>query len=423
MKNKRICKVLSCLAIVVLLVPLSVISAAAYDVPIKNSQDGTPVPDVDKPVADMSCWLATAANVLGAGGWGAGPNAQAKANNIYTNQLIPHFGNGNLTGWSSVAINWWLMNHGYNPASADYDATIDYTDVTHIVGVGAPGVYDFILRELRDCQYVNVAVMPETGEVGHEMTLVGGDWSGTPGSQSVWHDNNGDFPAAVNAEPAPNVFAGGAWTSIIHRGGIMYTPEDATLLCPGLRKPDDAVQNFDVAYFKDMRADGSLYNNWRHAGDNSGAYRNASGSPYAEWLDDFQVDIPNLPMPEPWYKEVYLLVDYIDRNVLQANPNIANVQLNVGGQLIPWDTLTWDDDGGQALFTWILDELVGQPPNEILVFPHMSYKQLYDISTGMGGPVKDWNVATICIPEPATTVMILSSLLGLFIVSARRGRN
>jgi hypothetical protein len=356
----------------------------------------------------MSCWLATAANVLGAADWGAGANAQAKADNIYTNQLMPHFSNGVLPGWSSLAINWWLMNYGFNPDSNDHNATNKYTDVTYIPGVGVPGVYDFILRELKDCQYVNVALRPLTGDVGHEMTLVGGDWAATPGGQSVWHDNCGDFMAGFNAEPAANVFVNGGWQSIIHRGNIVYTPEDATLLCPGLRKPDAAVKNFDVAYFKDMAADGSLVNGWRLAGANKGNYHGSSGNTYPEWIDDLQVDIPNLPMPEPWYKEVYLLVDYVDRNVLQVKPNIGNIQLNVGGQLIAPDKVVWDDDGGQALFVWVLDELDGQPPSEILVFPDPSYRNLFNISTGLGGPVKDWNVATICVPEPATLCLLVA---------------
>jgi len=398
--------------------------ALGYDVPPKLSQDGTAVPDVDKnpqaPQPDQSCWLAAAANVLGAAGWGSGANAQAKADNIYTNDLVPHFGTAN-TGWSSVAINWWLLEEGLDSGSVNYDPTGTYNNVTHVVGM-TNGRYDWLLTQLQECQYVNVSLQPETG-CGHEMTLVGGDWSATVPGNSAWHDNNGDQPVGVNLESAVNTSAGAgpnAGWSIQHRGAN-WSAEDATLLCPGLTKPDEAMQNFDAAYYKDMAADGSLFNTWRHAGAMVGQYQGSIGNTYAEWLDDFQVDIPNQPMPEPWYKVVYLLVDYVDQNVLQANPNIANVQLNVGGQLIAPDGggPTWDDDGGQALFTWTLDELDGQPANEILVFPHLSYNQLYDISTGQGGPVKDWNVATICIPEPATLSLLA---LGTVLVLRRRRR-
>ena len=64
---------------------------AAWDVAPANSQDGTPIPDVDKAVfnnpADNSCWQAAAANLLAAGDWGIGAGqqatAQARANRIY----------------------------------------------------------------------------------------------------------------------------------------------------------------------------------------------------------------------------------------------------------------------------------------------------------------------------------------------------
>ncbi|MBC8373032.1 MAG: hypothetical protein H8E53_05520, partial [Planctomycetes bacterium] len=70
------------------------------------------VPDVDKPVpGDSSCWIASAANNLAAAGWGSGATVQARADNIYTNDLMPHFGNGAWAGWSSVAINYWRLNH------------------------------------------------------------------------------------------------------------------------------------------------------------------------------------------------------------------------------------------------------------------------------------------------------------------------
>ena len=47
---------------------------------------GDPVPDVDKEVPNRTCWLATAANMLGAAGYGTGATAQERAQGIY-NQL------------------------------------------------------------------------------------------------------------------------------------------------------------------------------------------------------------------------------------------------------------------------------------------------------------------------------------------------
>ncbi|MBM4018047.1 MAG: hypothetical protein FJ288_06910 [Planctomycetes bacterium] len=225
-----------------------------YDVDPKLSQDGTPVPDVDKPVADQSCWLAAAANILGAAGWGQGANAQAKAVNIYTNDLMPHFGNGALLGWSSVAVNWWLLNHGYNSNSPDYNPLLTYNNVTIIqpqAGLAnlTMAQYDWLLNELATCQYVNVAFDPPSP--GHEMTLVGGNFSNTAkpaGSVSLWHDNNGDAQAGVDLEIAPNMPGAGNTWWIQHRlNPQFWGTKNATVLCPGLQKPDSAMQNFDIA--------------------------------------------------------------------------------------------------------------------------------------------------------------------------------
>jgi hypothetical protein len=393
-----------------------------YDVDPVKSQDGTAVPDVDKPnLADQSCWLAAAANVLGAAGWGPqGLNAQARAMSIYQNDLMPHFGNGQWLGWSSVAINWWLLNYGYNPNSTEYDPSLTYNNVTiYTSPAGFPMVqYDSILRELPNHQYVNVAFDPPSP--GHEMTLVGGNyWNNSkfPNNPvSLWHDNNGDAVAAQDTEVSPNMLGPFNEWRVLHRNLMpAYLPNTATILCPGLQKDADLINNYDVAYFKDMKLDNAgspiLYNNYRIAGANAQNYQGPNGLPDIIWTGSSQfpeVIIPNEQKPEPWYKEIELLVDYVDRNVLATHPNIANIFVKVGLNLYAPDSVTWSADGGQALFYWKLDELDGQPGWESIVFPDASYKNLFDLSVvpAAGGPVKDWNLATRCVPEPGTCLMI-----------------
>ncbi|MBM4018048.1 MAG: PEP-CTERM sorting domain-containing protein [Planctomycetes bacterium] len=172
-----------------------------------------------------------------------------------------------------------------------------------------------------------------------------------------------------------------------------------------------------------MDAAGNLVNAQRAAGNMAGTYHGPGGATGLEWEGttlEPEAVIPNQPMPEPWYKEVFLLVDYVDQNVLAAFPNIANIKLKVGNNLYnPTVPVAWDDDGGQALFYWKLDAEDGQPGWESIVFPDPSYKNLFDISTGAGGPVKDWNVATICVPEPAT-LMLLAAGAGLALLRRRR---
>lgn len=50
-----------------------------------------PPPDVDKVGQNLTCWLATSANMLAAAGYGHGLTMQARAQEIY-NQLLVQFG-------------------------------------------------------------------------------------------------------------------------------------------------------------------------------------------------------------------------------------------------------------------------------------------------------------------------------------------
>lgn len=52
---------------------------------------GRPLPDVEKDLPDLTCWLATAANMLAAAGYGTEPTLQERAEEIY-GQLIDKFG-------------------------------------------------------------------------------------------------------------------------------------------------------------------------------------------------------------------------------------------------------------------------------------------------------------------------------------------
>jgi len=52
---------------------------------------GRPLPDVEKEGYDLTCWLATAANMLAAAGYGEGADCQERAEDIYDNDLVPYF--------------------------------------------------------------------------------------------------------------------------------------------------------------------------------------------------------------------------------------------------------------------------------------------------------------------------------------------
>jgi hypothetical protein len=363
------------------------------------------VPDLDKPnPADNSCWLASAANLLGGTGWG-------DTNQIY-NTLQGHF--QNAPGWSSVAINWWIYNHGLNPGSPDYNPNpTNYLDVTIVrspVGHLVAPEYDSLLNELSRCQYVNVSFEIPGASIGHEMTLVGGNFSPNVPAVSVWHDNQGDRMAGNDDDVFANKFVGaGQFWNIDYRNTPADPNDDfeangATIFCPGKLKPASAIENFDVAWFKDMNVnDGTLFNTMLVAGEKNGVYTLPDGKVYPEWQDSIRLLVPNEVLPN-MHKELWLMVDFIDRNHFAGDPLLnVIVQDDAGIMYNPTD-IQIDADGGQALLHWVLPN---QPAWESLIFPSLDYNTLYDISTGLGGVVKDWNLATQCVPEPSTFVLLL----------------
>ena len=410
------------LCAVLLLSATDVTFAQLYDV-YKPGQ--MYVADVDKPnPADNSCWLASAANLLGSAGWG-------NEITIY-NSMTGHFVNGAgvvMPGWSSLAINWWLMEHGLNPGSPDYrpnpiepyPGAGTYTDVTIMNQRLTNTDYDFLLDELTACQLVNVSFDIPNQTVGHEMTLVGGNYSplrvpANPIQVSVWHDNQGDLtPPGGDDDDYNNVwFNGNFWN--IDRLGTPGQPNDdweadgATLLCPGLMKPEEAMGNFDVAWYMDMNVNGTLVPNMRTAGAKYGIYRDPNQLVDPSWdVTDANAPVlllPNEEMPDPWYKEIWLLVDFVDR----GHSGELGIVVDANGVSYDPASTQWSDDGGQALVYW---QLPDQPGWEEIVFPSDDYYNLYKISGGSDSLIKDWNLATFCVPEPTILALLAAGALAL----------
>ena len=90
MSWSRSAPILGLFAVMILVV--SGVAFADWVKPMDPPED--PVPDVDKTTPDRTCWLATAANMLGAAGYGDGATAQERAEGIY-DQLVAQYG----TGW------------------------------------------------------------------------------------------------------------------------------------------------------------------------------------------------------------------------------------------------------------------------------------------------------------------------------------
>jgi hypothetical protein len=101
------------------------------------------------------------------------------------------------------------------------------------------------------------------------------------------------------------------------------------------------------------------------------------------------------------YKEVWLLVDYKDRDPNRAEQIIL---IDDAGKLWSPTSVTDSNDGGQSLYYWELDY---QPHMEKIVFPNDAYMTLTDY-------VKDWDVSTICVPEPCTVALLGMGAMVLF---------
>ena len=387
------------------------LAVPGYDI-YKLSQDGTPIPDVNKAggLEDNSCWQAAAANLLAGAGWGkAGQSAAQNAAAIY-GHMTAHFGTA-CGGYEERAINWWLANYGKNPNAPDtsyYDPNNSYTDVTHVLRTLSAGDYEFLLNELVRCQYVAVSFLKPREELGHVMTLVGGNrtpWAVPPGlgqQVAVWHDSDRNLnPPPPSDDVLTNRWQGANINATWYLD-YWQTPdvpdddwlaENYTTLCPGLKKPKQAMENYDLAYFKDMDAAGKWFNTFREAGAKKDVYADPV------WDDEhLRLTIGNEEI-QNFTKDIWLLVDYLDRDN-NVPPGITlDTPLEQG--LTP--EIDYSPDYGQILLHW---SLTYQPAWETFVFPTADYWAL-------SGDVKDFDIATICIPEPTTVALLALGLIGL----------
>ena len=377
---------------------------------VKLSQDGTPIPDVNKSPfppspTDGSCWLASAANLLAAAGYGAGGGvAQQRAQNIY-NQLTAAY--GTLSGGApDQAISYWLAWYGKNPASPDYNPALSYTDVSAEYRTLTQTDYSFLQAELYRCQYVGV----QFDNPAHAVTLVG--WDDALG-HSIWHDS--DVNNAPNGDDSYVNSFGTTWDLVVPGTQTTYLSQanGYVTLCPGLDKSPALVGNYDLAWAPSPTGPTA-----REAGIKAGVYGTAPGW-QQQWVDPndpnvtfepFRINNESLPDMQ---KQVQLLVDFYGRSESYLNEDIRLRYLDALGQevIATPTSAALSADQGQVLFTWLLDT---QPAWEDIFFPsYIDYAFLE-------GEVASWNVATLCfIPEPATASLLLV-LCGFLLPRRRR---
>ncbi len=116
-----------------------------------------PAPDVDKanPNSDLSCWLATAANMLAGAGYGDGATMQERAEDIY-GELVAQYGLNN-GGWTDTALTWWLNSSHNTWPGNPYDIVTVYGNKSKVPWSNSNGAR-FIGNELRRCQMMGLSI-------------------------------------------------------------------------------------------------------------------------------------------------------------------------------------------------------------------------------------------------------------------------
>ncbi|WP_300462484.1 PEP-CTERM sorting domain-containing protein [Desulfobacula sp.] len=119
---------------------------------------------------DMSCWLASAANMLAAQGYNNGNEL-----GIY-DELLDHYG-WTEGGWQHEALDWYIFdNEGMNPSyKVNYYGVYTGTESVHnhitASNQWPQNPYDFVKKELYRCQQVGIVL--HTSSLYHAVTFYG----------------------------------------------------------------------------------------------------------------------------------------------------------------------------------------------------------------------------------------------------------
>ena len=139
------------LSVIIILLIISVSGCTRY---LKMN----PLADVDKNPfppsnTDMTCWMATASNMLAGAGYGTGTTPQQRADDIYAD-MVAQYGKLN-PGWPQTALQWWL-NSSNNTSTNNPYTLVTYHGNTSMYPWNKADVPMFIANELRKCHFVGL---------------------------------------------------------------------------------------------------------------------------------------------------------------------------------------------------------------------------------------------------------------------------
>ncbi len=174
--------------------------------PLVGDANKAGVPTPGKDPNDMTCWMATAANMLSGAGYGSGADEIARADDIYQDMLA-HYGiyNG---GWIEDAIDWWLHSPNNTDPNNHYDKWVVH-GTYGALPINDSNLPRTIANELRECNFLGVGIRwPYPGKIvpgrgGHAITVWGDDvydlnpLTSNP-TQMVYTDSDSGVGTAIN---------------------------------------------------------------------------------------------------------------------------------------------------------------------------------------------------------------------------------
>jgi hypothetical protein len=219
------------LAIVLVAVVLAIIVSSGLA--LADWQKVNPPPDVDKSAHNhtgtMTCWQATAANMLAAAGYGDGTTVQQRADDIY-NELVAHYGTTN-GGWPDTALTWWLGSVHNTWAGSNPYTVVTFYGPRQKTAYQDPNLPKFIGNELRRCQMVGLSIGDPGCVWWHEITVWGdsgdADELTTNPAQVIVTDSDSDAGGDVQ-DYSYSAFGNG-WKLIDYLNSPYIT--DFTTLC------------------------------------------------------------------------------------------------------------------------------------------------------------------------------------------------
>lgn len=103
----------------------------------------------------LTCWQATAANMLAGAGYGNGNTLHARADDIYP-EMVAHF--GTISGWTDTALSWWLSSAHNTWTGNPYTVVTVYGNKYPKNPWANSNGAKFMGNKLRECCFLGISI-------------------------------------------------------------------------------------------------------------------------------------------------------------------------------------------------------------------------------------------------------------------------